>query len=97
MDGYMGCAVYAAHGACSCSTGVPGIVCPLRVRPLDESDIEEGSEFDGPPVIRTFRCEATTVAPNGERVRCHIEPNHEGPHYALGGVVWGDENLDVLP
>lgn len=51
-DGYMECAVYVAHGACSCSTGVLGIVCPLRARPLDDSDIEEGSEFDGPVVIR---------------------------------------------
>jgi len=28
---YEGCSIYAAHGSCSCSTGVPGNVCPLGV------------------------------------------------------------------
>lgn len=31
-DSYMECAIYAEHGACSCSTGVPGNVCPLTER-----------------------------------------------------------------
>lgn len=28
-NGYMECSIYVEHGACSCSTGVPGNVCPL--------------------------------------------------------------------
>lgn len=28
-DPYEECPIYQQHGACSCSTGVPGNVCPL--------------------------------------------------------------------
>lgn len=28
-DNYMECSIYVEHGACSCSTGVPGNECPF--------------------------------------------------------------------
>jgi hypothetical protein len=29
-DPYRECSIYLQHGACSCSTGVPGNVCPMQ-------------------------------------------------------------------
>lgn len=49
-DGYMECSIYAEHGACSCSTGVAGNVCPLGAD-LSCSDLSSAIEQNTTPRV----------------------------------------------
>lgn len=80
-DGYMACSIYVEHGACSCSTGVPGNVCPLDLHP---------SRYEG----ERWACEepenpSLSFSADGRCPACCLAAEAKARFYGVGSAVDG--------
>lgn len=83
-DPYMECDIYRRHGACSCSTGVPGNVCPLDV----DQDAGQVPPRNAHDVGQVCICVTNHNPEPQELNRHHVWPLGEGGPNTPANVVW---------